>query len=138
MRIKSIDHLVLTVKNLQATIQFYTDIMGMHLVDFRDKDHNTRYALSFGQQKINLHQAGKEFVPHAGRPTSGSADLCFLSDTPVEEIRLLLSQKNIEVLEGPVQRTGANGPILSIYFEDPDGNLIEVANPLYPASDPDI
>ena len=138
MQIKSIDHLVLTVKDLQATIKFYTDIMGMHVVEFRDKDHNTRYALKFGNQKINLHQAGREFIPHAKNPTSGSADLCFLSDTPIEEILQFLKQKEIKVIDGPVNRTGATGPIVSVYFEDPDANLIEVANPQCQGFDPDI
>lgn len=89
---------------------------------------NNRKALKFGQQKINLHQKGKEFEPKATHPTPGSADLCFITETPIREVKAELLSKNIPLLESEVQRTGANGPIISIYFRDPDGNLIEVSN----------
>lgn len=124
MKIQQLDHLVLTVKDLQASIEFYTDILGMQLVEFT----NNRKALKFNQQKINLHQAGNELQPHAAKPTTGSADLCFIIDSPVNEVALFLQQRNVIIEEGPVQRTGANKPLLSIYIRDPDNNLIELSN----------
>jgi catechol 2,3-dioxygenase-like lactoylglutathione lyase family enzyme len=87
-----------------------------------------RVALSFGRQKINLHEEGKEFEPKAMRPTSGSADLCFISDASIDSVTSTLASQGIEIVEGPVSKTGACGPIRSIYFRDPDGNLIEVSN----------
>lgn len=89
---------------------------------------NNRKALKFGQQKINLHQKGNEFEPKATHPTPGSADLCFITGTPIREVKEELINKNIPLLESEVKRTGANGPIISVYFRDPDGNLIEVSN----------
>jgi catechol 2,3-dioxygenase-like lactoylglutathione lyase family enzyme len=89
-----------------------------------------RKALSFGRKKINLHQHGNEFEPKAGRPTPGSADLCFIISTPLDEAIRRLAAYGVDIIEGPVQRTGAEGPILSVYFRDPDMNLIEIANPL--------
>src|SRR5512146_1378345 len=124
MHIDSLDHLVLTVRDLEAAIDFYTRALGMTEVTFGAG----RKALAFGPQKINLHQAGREFEPKADRPTPGSADLCFLTRTPVEQYAQHLAALGIAVIEGPVARTGAVGPLWSIYLRDPDGNLIEIAN----------
>jgi len=120
MKVNSLDHLVLTVRDLQATIDFYTRALGMQEVSFG----GGRKALAFGRQKINLHLAGHEFEPKAERPTPGSGDLCFLTDTPVAQYVAHLATLGIEVIEGPVTRTGAVGPLLSIYLRDPDSNLI--------------
>ena len=124
MNITQLDHLVLTVKDIDATCRFYAYLLGMEVITFGDN----RKALRFGEQKINLHQLGNEFAPKAARPTSGSADLCFLSDTPLEDIITELQQAGIKILEGPVQRSGASGPIRSVYLRDPDGNLLEICN----------
>ncbi|MFN3566294.1 MAG: VOC family protein [Burkholderiaceae bacterium] len=124
MKIDSLDHLVLTVKDVDATASFYSSVLGMDIVTFG----GGRIALSFGVQKINLHQHGKEFEPKALRPTPGSADLCFITSVPLPEVVDHLSSCNVAVIEGPVRRTGATGPILSVYFRDPDMNLIEVSN----------
>ena len=121
-----LDHLVLTVADLDRTIVFYRDVLGMRLETFGEG----RKALVFGDQKINLHQAGHEFEPKALRPTRGSADLCFLAATPLEQAAAHLETMGVAIEEGPVRRTGATGPILSIYVRDPDGNLVEVANPV--------
>jgi catechol 2,3-dioxygenase-like lactoylglutathione lyase family enzyme len=124
--ITHLDHLVLTVRDISATIAFYTKVLGMKEVTFG----KNRRALSFGNQKINLHQSGHEFEPKAACPTPGSADLCFISDTPLSLIIAGLTAHGVLILEGPVARTGAEGPILSVYFRDPDGNLIEISNPI--------
>ena len=124
MKIDSLDHLVLTVKDIDATVSFYSKSLGMDVVTFA----GNRKALSFGVQKINLHQHNQEFEPKAQTPTPGSADLCFITSVPLPEVVHHLSSCNVGVIEGPVQRTGAIGPILSIYFRDPDMNLIEVSN----------
>jgi catechol 2,3-dioxygenase-like lactoylglutathione lyase family enzyme len=124
MQVDSLDHLVLTVRDLRATIDFYTRALGMQEVTFA----GGRKALGFGTQKINLHLAGKEFEPKAERPTPGSADLCFLTQTPVGQYVAHLAALGIAVIEGPVARTGAVGPLWSIYVRDPDRNLIEIAN----------
>jgi catechol 2,3-dioxygenase-like lactoylglutathione lyase family enzyme len=124
MKIDSLDHLVLTVKDIDATASFYTRVLGMNIITFG----GGRKALSFGTQKINLHQHRKEFEPKAQQPTPGSADLCFITSVPLPEVLKHLSLCGITVIEGPVQRTGATGPILSVYFRDPDMNLIEVSN----------
>ncbi|MCJ7932174.1 MAG: VOC family protein [Chryseobacterium sp.] len=124
MKIKSIDHIVLTVADLNKTIEFYTQIMGFKAVTFDDN----RKALIFGNQKINLHQKGHEFEPKAKQPTCGSADLCFIAQTDIHDVLEELKQKNIEIIEGIVDRTGALGKIRSVYFRDPDQNLIEVSN----------
>ena len=126
MNILSLDHLVLTVTDIDASCRFYADILGMEVITFGDN----RKALRFGQQKINLHQLGQEFEPKAAHPTAGSADLCFLTETPLDDIILHLGDCGTMVLEGPVVRTGANGPIISIYIRDPDNNLIEIASPV--------
>jgi catechol 2,3-dioxygenase-like lactoylglutathione lyase family enzyme len=122
--INRLDHLVLTVIDIEATITFYANALGMQPVTFG----NGRRALSFGQSKINLHELGKEFEPKAAAPTPGSADLCFISDRPIAEVAAQLKSFGILVEEGPVARTGAMGPIASIYIRDPDKNLIEIAN----------
>jgi catechol 2,3-dioxygenase-like lactoylglutathione lyase family enzyme len=126
MKIDSLDHLVLTVRDIDASCAFYARVLGMELVTFGAG----RKALAFGTQKINLHQAGREFEPKAQQPTPGSADLCFLTSVPLPEVQRHLAACGVPVAEGPVQRTGAQGPILSVYFRDPDMNLIEVSNRL--------
>ncbi|MFB7709121.1 VOC family protein [Streptomyces sp. NPDC056105] len=124
MRIDRLDHLVLTVHNLDATVAFYTKVLGMEAVTFR----GGRRALTFGHSKINLHEAGREFEPKAARPTPGSADLCLIVDGPVDRIITELASHGVPLEEGPVDRTGATGPLLSVYVRDPDGNLIELSN----------
>jgi catechol 2,3-dioxygenase-like lactoylglutathione lyase family enzyme len=122
--IEAIDHIVLTVKDINATCAFYAQVLGMRVTT----SGSGRKALSLGTQKINLHQYGQEFEPKATKPTPGSADLCFITAVPVSEVVEHLDVNGVEILEGPVQRTGAMGPITSVYFRDPDGNLIEVSN----------
>ncbi len=124
MKITHLDHLVLTVADIEASLHFYSHALGMSIVTFAEN----RKALSFGQQKINLHQRGKEFNPKAAHPSCGSADLCFIIDTPIEQAKLQLQQQGIEIIEGVVERTGAIGKIVSIYLRDPDQNLIELSN----------
>lgn len=124
MQISRIDHIVLTVADIDATCEFYSRALNMQVLTFGAG----RIALSFGQQKINLHQAGKEFEPKAMRPTPGSADICLITETPVSQVMLHLQACGVDLLEGPVRRTGATGPLLSVYCRDPDSNLIEVSN----------
>jgi catechol 2,3-dioxygenase-like lactoylglutathione lyase family enzyme len=124
MQIDRIDHVVLTVKNVDATCEFYTRVLGMRVVTFA----GGRKALAFGRQKLNLHEAGREFEPKAHRPTPGSVDLCLITDTPLDAVTEHLRRCDVAIIEGPVPKTGATGPIRSVYFRDPDGNLIEVAN----------
>lgn len=126
--INALDHLVLTVADIGKTADFYSDVLGMRAVRFTPEGGSPRWALSFGAQKINLHQAGAEFEPKAAQPRPGSADLCFLSDTPLADWVRHLDHHNIPIEDGPVGRTGATGPLNSIYLRDPDGNLIEIAN----------
>jgi catechol 2,3-dioxygenase-like lactoylglutathione lyase family enzyme len=123
VRIDRLDHLVLTVADLDATVAFYTRVLGMEAVTFGAG----RTALAFGRSKINLHRAGHEFEPKARRPTPGSADLCLIAVGPLDQVIEDLAAHGIPVEEGPVERTGATGPILSVYFRDPDQNLIEVS-----------
>ncbi|MEL7502547.1 MAG: VOC family protein [Cyanobacteria bacterium J06554_6] len=123
MAIDHLDHLVLTVQNIDRTCEFYSQVLGMKVITFGAG----RKALKFGNQKINLHQAGKEFEPKAAQPTPGSADLCFLTQTPLEEVISHLESCNVEILDGPVQRTGAIGLIMSVYIRDLDKNLVEIA-----------
>ncbi len=130
MKLSALDHLVLTVADIDATVRFYRDVLGMQIERFTPADGSVRWALKFGAQKINLHQVGREFEPKAKRATAGSADLCFLRDKPVADWQEHLTDRGVNVIEGPVKRTGATGPILSIYLRDPDGNLIEVSNRL--------
>ncbi|CAD0218927.1 VOC family protein [Chryseobacterium sp. D764] len=124
MEIKNLDHLVLTVADIDKTIAFYTYVMGFEAVVFGEN----RKALIFGNQKINLHQKGHEFEPKAQTPTCGSADLCFIAQTDIHGVMEELKLKNIKIIEGIVDRTGATGKIKSVYFRDPDQNLIEVSN----------
>jgi catechol 2,3-dioxygenase-like lactoylglutathione lyase family enzyme len=124
MKIDRLDHLVLTVKDIAITVQFYVTVLGMEKEEFGAG----RLALKYGNQKINLHQVGKEFEPKADKPTSGSADVCFITDVPLEEAMDHVRSRGVAIIEGPVARTGATGPINSFYFRDPDMNLIEVAN----------
>ncbi|MDV0440521.1 VOC family protein [Xanthomonas sacchari] len=126
MQIDHLDHLVLTVADIDATCAFYAQVLGMRVVTFGEG----RKALAFGQQKINLHRHGHEFDPKARAPTPGSADLCLLTATPLAQVVEELRAAAVPIEQGPVQRTGARGPILSVYIRDPDGNLIEIANPL--------
>jgi len=124
LEIKSLDHLVLTVVDLQSALNFYQHVLNMKVTQFADD----RYALKYGSQKINLHVAGKEFEPKSKQPTPGSADLCFITETEIEDVVAHLQTCDIEIIEGPVERTGAVGKLMSIYVRDPDGNLIEVSN----------
>ncbi|MBD2069610.1 VOC family protein [Leptolyngbya sp. FACHB-671] len=124
MKIERLDHLVLMVADLQATCDFYARVLGMEVVMFGDR----RYALHFGQQKINLHQVGREFEPKSAEPTPGSADLCLITATPLAEVMTHLQSCGVEVEQGIVPRTGAMGAIASLYIRDPDGNLLEISN----------
>ncbi|MFA2963354.1 VOC family protein [Acinetobacter pittii] len=124
MKISHLDHLVLTVSNIETTCHFYQTVLGFEVIIFK----GNRKALKFANQKINLHQQGNEFEPKALQPTPGSADLCFISDTPISEVVAHLNQLNIQIEEGPIERTGAMHPILSVYIRDPDQNLIEILN----------
>lgn len=128
MKISHLDHLVLTVSNIESTCHFYQTVLGFAVITFK----GNRKALKFGNQKINLHHQGNEFEPKALQPTPGSADLCFISDTPISEVVAHLNQLNIQIEEGPIERTGAMHPILSVYIRDPDQNLIEISNILMP------
>ena len=122
-RIIGLDHLVLTVADIERTSGFYERVLGLVTVSFGAG----RTALAFGQQKINLHQSGAEFEPKAANPTPGSADLCLITDAPLERVAAHLDATGTPIEEGPVVRTGAAGPITSIYIRDPDANLIEIA-----------
>jgi len=124
MNINRLDHVVLTVNDIEATCSFYKRVLGMEVAVFG----GGRKALSFGAQKINLHQKGKEYEPKAFKPTPGSSDLCFITSVPISEVIAHLNSCGIEIIEGPARRTGATGPTISVYFRDPDLNLIEVSN----------
>jgi catechol 2,3-dioxygenase-like lactoylglutathione lyase family enzyme len=124
IRIERIDHVVLTVRSVAATCDFYRRVLGMEVVNFA----GGRTALAFGRQKFNLHEAGHEFEPKAQQPVPGSADFCLIATTPLAQIVEHLRRERVDILEGPVERTGATGRILSVYFRDPDLNLVEVAN----------
>lgn len=121
--ISYLDHLVLTVRDICCSVDFYTRVLGMQEVSFG----NGRKALSFGSQKINLHEVGKEFEPKAEKPTAGSADICFITEISLSKIVEHIQGQGVAVFEGPVSRTGARGAILSVYLRDPDGNLIEIS-----------
>ncbi|MBI3453799.1 MAG: VOC family protein [Rhodospirillales bacterium] len=123
-RIDRLDHLVLTVRDIEATCAFYTRVLGMEARAFGPE---RRMALHFGRQKINLHPAGREIEPKAARPTPGSADLCLIADGPLAALETHLKACGVAIELGPVARTGAEGPIRSLYLRDPDGNLIEVS-----------
>jgi catechol 2,3-dioxygenase-like lactoylglutathione lyase family enzyme len=122
--IDRIDHIVLTVRSIDATCSFYSRVLGMDVVTFGAAG---RKALTFGGQKINLHEAGREFEPKAQRPTPGSADFCLIAAVPLAQVIERLAACGVDILEGPVARTGARGPITSVYFRDPDSNLVEVS-----------
>ena len=124
MNITNIDHIVMTVKDINVTVQFYKSVLGLVTETFGEG----RVALKFGNQKINLHEQGKEFAPNADQPIPGSVDLCFITDTKLEAAIEHVKSKGVQIIEGPVARTGAIGSIISFYFRDPDNNLIEVAN----------
>lgn len=126
--IDRIDHIVLTVKSIEATVAFYSGLLGMEVVTFGEG----RRALVFGRQKINLHEAGREFEPKADRPTPGSADFCLIADRPLAEVVEHLRAGGVELDPDPLPRTGATGPIRSVYFRDPDQNLIEVSEYVAP------
>ncbi|MXU64151.1 VOC family protein [Oceanomicrobium pacificus] len=129
-KIAALDHLVLTVRDIGATCRFYGDALGMEVQSFTPSDGTVRTALSFGSQKFNLHEAGREFEPKADTPTPGSADFCLLTDASLDDWIAHLSNHGIGIEEGPVDRTGATGPIRSIYMRDPDGNLVEISRRL--------
>jgi catechol 2,3-dioxygenase-like lactoylglutathione lyase family enzyme len=124
MDIDRIDHVVLTVQSIDATCAFYARVLGMRPLTFA----GNRKALAFGRQKFKLHEAGREFEPKAARPTPGSIDLCLITSTPLDDVVAHLRRCDVEIIEGPVAKTGATGPIRSVYFRDPDQNLIEVSN----------
>lgn len=123
MRIERIDHFVLTVRDIEATCAFYARVLGMAVVTFG----GGRTALSFGEQKINLHEAGNEFEPKALRPTPGSGDFCLITQVPLAEVMEHLRACGVAIVEGPVRKTGALGPMESVYLRDPDGNLVEIS-----------
>lgn len=125
--VRALDHLVLTVASIPTTVAFYDRAMGMQPEQFTVADGTTRWALKFGQAKINLHEVSKEFEPKAQHPTAGSADLCFLTDVSLEDWVAHLTARGIPIEEGPVARSGAQFPLRSIYIRDPDQNLIEIA-----------
>ncbi len=124
IKLARIDHVVLTVTSIERTCEFYRRALGMGVETFA----GGRVALTFGEQKFNLHEAGKEFEPKARTPLPGSADFCLIADTPLDEVITHLATQGIAVELGPVERTGALGEIRSIYLRDPDGNLVEIAN----------
>jgi catechol 2,3-dioxygenase-like lactoylglutathione lyase family enzyme len=124
--IDHIDHIVLTTRDKPACIRFYAEVLGMKLVSFRTPTEE-RLALAFGEQKINLHEWGHEYKPHAHVPVPGSLDLCFIAAVPLDEVIDKLRAANIRIIEGPVRKTGAIGPIRSVYVRDPDLNLVEIS-----------
>jgi catechol 2,3-dioxygenase-like lactoylglutathione lyase family enzyme len=124
MKIEKIDHLVLPVSDIDLIVEFYTKHLGMDKRAFG----NGRVALHFGDQKINLHPAGWDYEPKAAVSIAGSVDLCFTTVEPVEVIQLTLEESGIDIIKGPIRRAGAIGELCSIYFRDPDGNLIELSN----------
>ncbi len=124
MQVDRLDHLVLTVKNIEISCAFYTKVMGMRAVTFQ----GGRKAVAFGNQKINFHEYGQEFNPKAMDPSPGSADLCFITRVPIAQIINHLDTCGVTIIEGPVERTGAMGPMTSVYIRDPDQNLIEIAS----------
>ena len=132
MKLEKIDHVVITVKDLKKTIDFYTNILGMKLEKFSSSldDNQFRYAVSFGSQKINIHEEIKPIKPNALNPSSGSMDICFISKNKINDWVHHLVEKGINIEIGPEKKSGALGPILSIYIRDPDFNLIEISNQL--------
>jgi catechol 2,3-dioxygenase-like lactoylglutathione lyase family enzyme len=124
VKIDSIDHVVFTVKDIEATCEFYTKVLGMEVVTFGEG----RKALSFGSQKINLQRVGRESTLIAEKPTSGSADVCFVTSVSLSDVISHLKSCGVKLIAGPVERNGARGMMTSVYFRDPDMNLIEVSN----------
>ena len=124
MRVERIDHFVLTVRDIETTCDFYSRVLGMEVEEFE----GGRTALRFGEQKINLHEAVNEFEPKAREPVPGSSDFCLVADLPLEGVAGHLALCGVEIIEGPVERTGAMGRMNSVYFRDPDGNLVEVSS----------
>ena len=124
MDVDRIDHIVMTVKSIDATCAFYERVLGMQRVTFA----GGRYALAFGRQKINLHESGREFEPKAHVAAPGTLDVCLVTTTPLADVIEHLARCDVAIIEGPVSETGASGPIRSVYFRDPDDNLIEVSN----------
>ena len=127
--IDHLDHLVLTTHDGAACIDFYTRVLGMRLEEFRGGNGDLRQAFRFGAQKINLHLRGKEFEPKAHLPVPGALDLCLIASVPLAQVMQHLQQQQWPILEGPVMRTGATGPIRSVYLRDPDLTLIEISEP---------
>jgi catechol 2,3-dioxygenase-like lactoylglutathione lyase family enzyme len=121
--IDRIDHLVLTVFDIERTLDFYSRVLGMEPVTFA----GGRRGLAFGRQKLNLHQAGREFEPKALRPAPGAIDICFITEQSLDDVMAQLRAQGVVIIQGPVDKTGALGPMKSVYFRDPDGNLIEVS-----------
>ena len=121
--IDRIDHVVITAFDVERTIDFYTRVLGMEAITFA----GGRRGLAFGRQKINLHQAGREYEPKALKPTPGAIDVCFITQGPLDEVVEHVKACGVKIAEGPVEKTGALGPMQSIYLRDPDGNLIEVS-----------
>ena len=126
--IDHLDHIVLTTRDKAACVRFYTQVLGMQLTTFRTPTEE-RFAFKFGNQKINVHEWGKEFSPRAHVAAPGTLDLCFIASTSLENVVSQLKKNNIPILEGPVAKTGATGPIRSVYVRDPDLNLIEISVP---------
>lgn len=124
IRLSGLDHFVLTVRDVEATCAFYTRVLGMEVVRFGAG----RTALRFGRQKINLHPLENAITLKADRPMPGSADVCFIAETPIAQVVEHLRACGVEIIEGPSERAGALGPIRSVYFRDPDLNLVEVSN----------
>lgn len=127
MMIAGIDHFVLTVRSVEATCAFYQRVLGLQ----RLGEPNRPTAILFGSQKINLHEDQRSFEPKAKAPTPGSGDFCLVAARPLAEIRSSLEANGVAIEVGPVERTGARGKMMSVYFRDPDGNLVEVSE--YPA-----
>ena len=129
--ILNIDHIVLTINDMEKTISFYRDVLGMTVKEFQPVGGGEmRKSLSFGNQKINLHHVKSPIKPHAKNPLTGTMDICFLSSTPLEKWESIFLKHGIEIEDGPVKKTGATGPIMSLYIRDPDKNLIEISNKL--------
>lgn len=127
MKIKALDHLVLSVKDIKLSSDFYVNVLGMEKIVFQEN----RIALKYGNQKINLHEYKNEFEPKAHKVTPGSADLCFIAQDDITDVQKHLESLNITILEGPIKRTGACGEIISLYIRDPDLNLIEISNYIF-------
>ncbi|RWB17303.1 MULTISPECIES: VOC family protein [Mesorhizobium] len=121
--IAGIDHFVLTVRSVEAACDFYQRVLGMRRLD----EPNRPTALLFGSQKINLHEVGRTFEPKARTPTPGSGDFCLVAAVPLAEIQASLAANGVTIEIGPVERTGARGRMMSVYFRDPDDNLVEVS-----------